>query len=385
MVVAVKGPDQVRVAVFLTSFHPGGTERQMVELVRRLDDTRFQVYAPCLHCEGAWLTRVTARAKDVPEFPLSGFAHPSALRAIKLFASWCRERRVDVVLTADFYANIIGLTGAALARVPVRLASRREIAPDKGRAQLALQRAAYAFAHRIVANSPAAAAQLAREGVKPARVRVIANGIDLGRFAPPRSRERLQTIITVANLRPEKRHDLLIDAVASLAPRYPHLRAHFVGDGPLRAVLEQRARDRRVQDRIEFLGHREDVPPLLAAADLFVLPSRSEAFPNGVLEAMGAGLPVVACAVGGLLDLVDEGQNGCLVQPDDADALAQAIERLLRDPALAARVAAEGRRRVHERYGFERMVGAFEHLFVTELAARRGSRRSTDRAPVTVS
>jgi glycosyltransferase involved in cell wall biosynthesis len=385
MVVAVKELDQVRLAVFLTSFHPGGTERQMVELVRRLDRERFRVYAPCLHREGAWLARATESASEVPEFTLRGFADPSAIAAVRRFAAWCRERAIDAVLTADFYANIVGLTGAALARVPVRLASRRELAPDKGRAQLALQRAAYGFAHRIVANSPAAAAQVRREGISAKRVRVIPNGLDITRFAAAARRRPLRRIITVANLRPEKRHDLLLDAVALLAPRFPDLRVQLVGEGPGRAALETRAAAIGIADRVEFLGHREDVPALLAAADLFVLPSRSEAFPNGVLEAMVTGLPVVACEVGGLLDLIDNGRSGALVQPDSAPALAAAIERLLANPELAARLAAEGRRHVRDRYSFDRMVSAFEDLIVNELEARRARPRSADRAAVTVS
>lgn len=385
MVVAVQGPDQARVAIFLTSFHPGGTERQMLELARRLDRGRFRVYVPCLHREGAWLARAAEETTEIPEFPLSGFARPSAIGAVRRFAAWCRAREIDVVLTADFYANIVGLTGAALARVPVRIASRRELAPDKRRTQLVLQRAAYGLAHRVVANSPAAAAQLRREGIGADRVRVIPNGIDFGRFAPHATRERCHTIVTVANLRPEKRHDLLIDAVARLAPGYPDLRLQLAGEGPCRASLERRAAERGISSRIEFLGHREDVPALLASADVFVLASRSEAFPNGVLEAMAAGVPVVACGVAGLVDLIEDGRTGCLVRADSAPALAAGIERLLRDPALATRVAADAKRLVRERYGFEQMVSAFEHLFVSELAARQTRSRSRDRAAITVS
>ncbi|HSL21364.1 MAG TPA: glycosyltransferase [Vicinamibacterales bacterium] len=360
---------QARVAVFLTSFHPGGTERQMVELVRRLDPARFAVSVACLHREGAWLPRVEEAATDVTQFQLSGFARPSFGRALRDFAGWCRARAIQIVQTCDFYANVVGLTGAALARVPVRIGSRREINPDKSRPQIALQRFAYAAAHRVVANSPAAAAQLAIEGVRGDRIRVIPNGIALERFLPKAHHSRIGSLITVANLRPEKRHDVLLEAFSRLdASRGLTLR--IVGDGSCRAALECQARDLGVAPRVEFLGHREDVAELLATSDLFVLPSQSEAFPNGALEAMATGLPVVASSVGGLLDLIEHERNGLLVPPANPQALAEAIERLIAQPTLATALGESARRHVRDRYSFERTVAGFEHLFLSELHAR---------------
>ncbi|MGE5838268.1 MAG: glycosyltransferase [Acidobacteriota bacterium] len=364
----MKHDSRVRIAVFLTSFHPGGTERQMVELVRRLDPTRFAVHVACLHDEGAWAARAAEKATQLVEFPISGFAHPSAMRAVRTFAAWCRQRAIQIVQTCDYYANVIGLAGAALARVPVRIASRRELKPDKSRTQLAVQRVAYQLAHRVVANSPAAAKQLAHEGLAADHVRVIPNGLDIQRFHG-KVHGPIESIIAVANLRPEKSHDILLEAFArSTANR--RLRLRVVGDGPCRAALERQARESGLGHRVEFLGHREDVADLLALSGLFVLPSRSEAFPNSALEAMASGLPVIASAVGGLLDLIEDGRNGLLVPPGDADALAGAIDRLVAQPTLAAALGESARRHVRDRYSFARMVASFEHLYLTELHAR---------------
>jgi glycosyltransferase involved in cell wall biosynthesis len=123
----------------------------------------------------------------------------------------------------------------------------------------------------------------------------------------------------------------------------------------------------------QFLGHRDDIPALLASADLFVLPSRSEASPNGVLEAMAAGLPVVASATGGLLEMVDHGRTGLLVPPDDPGRLAAALDSLLKNAALAAGMGRAARTTVAARYSFERMVGAFEDLYTSELLSKSGS------------
>lgn len=378
---AVEHDSRARIAVFLTSFHPGGTERQMVELVRRLDPTQFAVHVVCLHREGAWAPRAAEKAAELVEFPISGFAHPSAMRAVRAFAAWCRQRAIQIVQTCDYYANVIGLAGAALAKVPVRIASRRELNPDKSRAQLTVQRVAYQLAHRVVANSPAAARQLGQEGLAADRVRVIPNGLDVERFHG-KVHGPIESIITVANLRPEKSHDVLLEAFARSATKR-RLRLRVVGDGPCRPALERQARESGLGRRVEFLGHRDDVADLLALGGLFVLPSRSEAFPNSVLEAMASGLPVIASAVGGLLDLIEDGRNGVLVPPGDAAALASAIDRLVAQPTLAAALGESARRHVRDRYSFARMVASFEHLYLTELHARIPV--AADHAALTVS
>ena len=377
----MKLPPQIPVAVFLTAFEPGGTERQMIELIRRLDPARFRVHVACFHRTGAWLARAAERAASVTEFAISGLARPGTLAQMLAFARWCRREHIAVVQTCDLYANIFGLPAAALARVPVRIGSRRELNPDKTPGQIRLQRQAYRFATKVVANSSAAQAMLVSEGLATTSTAVVANGVDVESF-PPRSPERRSsgpTLITVANLRREKNHETLIAAAAALASHFPALRVRIVGGGPRRQALESLAASEGLQDRVEFLGHREDVGTLLADADVFVLPSRSEAFPNGAIEAMAAGLPVIASAVGGLRDLIDDGRTGLLVQhPDDAGAFAAAVHRVLTDGGLAARLGAAARAEVRDRYSFERMVHAFEDLYVTGLPARAlgGARRA---------
>lgn len=379
---AVKAPPQIPVAVFLTAFEPGGTERQMIELVRRLDSSRFRVHVACFHRSGAWLPRAAERAASIVEFPIAGFARAATLTRMLAFARWCRREHIAVVQTCDLYANIFGLPAAALAGVPVRLGGRRELNPDKTPGQIRLQRQAYRFATKVVANSSAAQAILASEGLAPASTAVIPNGVEVDSLPPRRAERRAHggpTLITVANLRAEKNHETLIAAAAMLARRFPGLRLQIVGAGPRRGALESLVASRRLQHHVEFLGHREDVPALLADADVFVLPSRSEAFPNGAIEAMAAGLPVVATAVGGLRDLIEDGRTGLLVpRPDDVEALAAAVQRVLADEALAARLAAAARAETRERYSFERMVRAFEDLYLTALPARAlaGARRA---------
>jgi glycosyltransferase involved in cell wall biosynthesis len=354
-----------RVVVFMTSFDPGGTERQMTELIRRLHREHVEVHVACTHRRGAWLHRIEGAAASIAEFPIRSFWHPTTARQLLAFARWCRQLAPVALHCTDFYSNVFGLAGGALAAVPLRIGSRRDINPGRSATRIALQRAAYALAHVVVANSQAAVARLRQERVPARKVLLIANGIDVARMAARTHRASITRVIVVANLRPEKAHAVLIDAAPSLLQRHPHLRFSIVGDGQLRAALEQQAARLDVTHAFEFLGHREDVPQLLADSDVFVLPSRSEACPNAVIEAMAAGLPVVACAVGGNLEVVRHGRTGYLVPPDDAAAMGDAIDLLVSDPARANAMGAEGRDLVCASYGYDRMVAAFEALYTT--------------------
>jgi glycosyltransferase involved in cell wall biosynthesis len=140
-----------------------------------------------------------------------------------------------------------------------------------------------------------------------------------------------------------------------------------------RPALERQAHALGIGSQVRFLGHREDVPRVLHESDLFVLPSRSEAFPNGVVEAMAAGLPVVASDVGGIPELVADGRNGVLVPVGDSARLAAALLRLIDEPATAAAMAAEARATIEGGYSFERMVAAFEALYLGAPGARLSS------------
>jgi glycosyltransferase involved in cell wall biosynthesis len=356
------------IAMFVDCFDPGGTQRQMIALLERLDRRRFRVHPVCFHKGGAWFDRVAGFDEPVAVFPIYGFRRPATARQLFAFARWCRSHEIAVLHTWDVYSNIFGLPGGALANVPVRIGSRRGLIEAPGLQRV--QRYAYTTAHRVVANSQAAAARLRVEGVPVGKIDVVNNGIDLASFAPCRYSERPRCITTVACLREEKRIDVLIEAAPAILAKYPDAEFRIVGEGSCRDELVALARHKGVFPRFRFLGHREDVPAVLAQADIFVLPSRSEAFPNALTEAMAAGVPVVATAVGGIPELVTDGETGRLVPTGDPMALARAVLELLDEPMRAAELGRAGRRRIEETYSFDRMVDAFSTLYLSELGAR---------------
>ena len=367
--------DQIPIAIFVDRYAPGGTQRQMIELLERLDRRRFRVYPVCFHTAGAWYDRVASLAEPVALFPIHGFRRPGTAREFRAFARWCREKRIAVLHTCELYSNIFGLPGGALAAVPVRIGSRRGFVEPPG--LQALQRAAYTAAHRIIANSQAAAGRLRLEGVPEEKIVVIPNGIDPTIFPPREYSTHLRRIAMVACLREEKRIDVLISAAPRILSRHPDAEFMIVGDGSCRDGLVALAQKLGVTDRVKFLGHRDDVPALLTQADLFVLPSRSEAFPNSIIEAMASGLPVVASAVGGIPELVADGKTGRLVPPGNPAALAGAVLDLLDAPERAEEFGRAGRAQIEQTYSFHRMVGQMEALYLTELD--RSHARSTTR------
>lgn len=341
----------------------------MIELARRLDRGTFQVHLACFHRTGPWLARAETFSASVAEFPIRSFRQASTLAQMRAFAGWCRETGISVLHATDLYTNVFALPAAALAGVPVRIGNRREINPDKTAALIALQRAAYAFASRVVANSEAAARRLRRERVPAHTIAVIPNGLDLEAFPPRQPRPRIRRVITVANLRKEKAHEVLVEAAAGVLARHPDAEFWLVGGGVRYDELTSLVARRGLSARVRLLGHREDVPSLLADSDVFVLPSRSEAFPGSLIEGMAAGLPVIAASVGGNRELVRHGVDGLLVPPDDAPALAAALLDLMASPERAASLGRAARASVERRFSFERMVTAFADLYQSEFEA----------------
>lgn len=364
---------QTPIAVVMTSFDPGGTERQMIELVRRLDRRRWDVHLACLNPRGSWRDRAV-EAAPVSVFPISGFGRADTCRQALAFARWCARLDIQIVHTVDFYSNVFALPAAAFARVPVRIGSRRGQNMDRTPAQLAMQRAAYLCAHIVVANSRATAARLASERVRTAGVRIIPNGLDLSTFSSAGSRVSRRHVLTVANLRPEKGYDVLVDAAALVLQRFPDARFHCVGGGPERSRIETRMAARGVAHAFSLLGPQDDVAARLSAADIFVLPSRTESMPNALLEAMAAGLPVVASAVGGIPEVIDEGRTGLLYRDNDPRSLADCLSQLMNDAAFADALGDRARHEAHSRYSIDTMVSAFASLYLRELQARGRAR-----------
>lgn len=277
-----------------------------------------------------------------------------------------------------------GLIAAALARVPVVVATQHLFSGSVPRWRVFQQKLVSATVDRYIAVSEEVARGLWSAGGAPrAKVQIIQNGIPLGPFnqanqaADPalksmlRGNRDLPVVLCLARLHSQKGLSFLLEAAVSV----PDARFVIAGDGPERNSLAAQSEALGLRDRVIFLGHRTDVPDLLAVCDLFVLPSLYEGLPVSILEAMAAGKPVIATAIGGTDEAVLDGETGLLVPPGDSDALAKAIQRLLADTSLANDMARAGRERAYGKFSAEQMVRRTVQVY-EQLLASHGIRNA---------
>jgi glycosyltransferase involved in cell wall biosynthesis len=284
----------------------------------------------------------------------------------------CRRERPHVVHANSSKAAVLGLLAARLSGTPVRLFTVNGWSflwwsGLRGRLYLWGDRVIGRLATRVVCVSEVERREGLAAGVcTPERTVVIHNAIDVADVPRARHEGEMPTILSVGRLAPPKDFVILVRALAELGQG--SFRAWIVGDGPDRASLEAEVEQLGLGGAVQFLGARHDVPELMAQADLFVLSSRSEGLPLSIIEAMAAGLPVVASAVGGVPELV--ANAGFVVPAADPNALAACLRRLVLDPELRRRYGALARRRAESEFDLPRFHRAYLDLYATELARR---------------
>jgi glycosyltransferase involved in cell wall biosynthesis len=284
------------------------------------------------------------------------------IELIRLF----RQLRPDVVHANSSKAGLLGRLAAFLARIDVRIfcAHGWAFATHRGRTA-----ALYLWADRLMRPLTTATICVSeserRRGVAartcdPDRTFVIPNGIDVAAAAQATYRNPVPTVVSVGRLAPPKDFPTLVRALARATSPY---RGVIAGEGPDRDAVETAVAEAGLDGRIELAGERSDVPDLLAASDVFVLSSTSEAMPMSVLEAMAAGLPIVGAAVGGIPELVEDGVNGLLFTPGDVDALAGHLDELLSDVELRARMGRASRERAERLFDVSRFRAAHAAVY----------------------
>jgi glycosyltransferase involved in cell wall biosynthesis len=363
----------------------GGTENQFMTLSRMIDRSRFEVGFACLRRWGPFVDELGRLGIPLQEYQVSTFRSVNALAQQARLARQIARGRVDIVHAYNFYGNVFAIPPARLV-APVVIASIRDRSPYLTSMQKRVQRYACQFADRILVNADAVKDWLiTEEGYDPSNIVVIRNGVDTTRFAGPPAGDRIRSelgiamdarlVVVVSRLARLKGIEQFLQAAAALTPRYPDVRFLIVGetsppDPAYLVQLERLAHALGVADVATFTGLRSDVPAVLGAADVAVMPSLNEALSNVLLESMAAGAPVVATRVGGTPEALVDGDTGLLVPPGEAGALAAGVSRLLDDRELARRLGCAARRLIAERFSVERMVRATEDLYA-ELLARK--------------
>jgi glycosyltransferase involved in cell wall biosynthesis len=374
-----------RVAYVIGELGKGGAEYQLHELLRFLDRRRFEPRVLVLAAGGYWAHRIRALGVVVEELPRRGSA--DAARLVRL-----RRRLRDigpaVLHTVLWSGNCYGRLAALGLGIPVVLAAERN-AIERPRWQVGVERLLDRATDAYLVNAEAVATVLvSHEGLPRAKMHVVRNGIDLTAL-PPFDVERAgaraaagfpphrRLVAQVGRLAPQKDYPTFLRAAARLAPRVPDVDFLAVGDGAERPALEALAADLGLGARLRFTGLRHDVPALLAGVDVLVLASRFEGFPNVVVEAMATGAVAVASDVGGARELVVPGETGYLVPPRAPEAVAEAVERVLADPARARRFATAARRRVEAELSVDGMARRTEAVYAELLARGRVPRAAS--------
>jgi glycosyltransferase involved in cell wall biosynthesis len=363
---SVKPP--VRIAFCITDLDPGGAERALVQLVKGLDRNRWEPAVFCLAGHGALADELLAAGTKVM---CLGARHWSSIWVILRLARELRRFQPTIVQTFLFHANLAGRLAARSAGVDKVVAGIR-VAEKRSRIPLWLDH----WTNRLVTTNICVSQAVAdfsitQAGLAPEKIVVIPNGVDVRKFAdahpsdlrPFGIPEGSPVLLTIGRLDRQKGLTDLIEAAALVAARFPAVHFLLVGEGPERSAIERLIGEKGMAERVHLAGWRPDVPKLLATGFGVVLSSHWEGMPNVVLEAMAAGLPVVATGVEGTAELVMDGQTGVLVPIKSPQALAEAIGRLLADPVSSKALGAAGRERVTAQFSWAQMVARYEALY----------------------
>ena len=368
------------VAHVVLSLDVGGLERVVLDLAREGRALGQGVSIACVERPGALADEARAMGVAVACAGKRPGLRPATVGRLR---SIIRDLGPEVVHTHQVGALAYAGPAARLAGgIPVLHTEHGKHYGSRARTRL-LGRLAAGFASRFACVSADIAGEVVRRGVAPRRkVVVVPNGIDVGRFADAGGRAEGRAALgipadapvvgTVGRLSEVKRQDRLIRAFASVAGEVPGARLLIVGDGPLMGELTGLARSLGVGDRVHLAGYQARPEAFLAMMDVFALTSRSEGMPLSVLEAWAAGLPVVASRVGGLPEMVVEGESGLLFDPEDEPALAAHLLGLLRDPGRRRRLGAAGREVVGREYSLRAMAEAYHRHYVELISGPAG-------------
>ena len=359
----------------ITNLVPGGAERVVVNLLQHHDRSKYQPVCICLGNPVGSHYEAIIRKLEIPLYFL-GKGDKADWGVYKKLERLFAEYRPTVVHT-----HLLGLNYAYLAmlkhRTPVRVHTLHSLAHKEIGNRVARIVRNLAFRYRIGGVIPVAIAEEVARTIEQVygykNPPVIPNGIPTEEYAPnPEKRAQFRAahgvepeavvIVHVGRFVELKNHALLLQAFAQLKSTHP-LYLWLVGDGELRPAMEQLARELGIAERVHFWGVRSDVADILNAADIFTLPSKYEGNPMAVMEAMAAGLPVVASRVGGIPELVETEQMGILVPVDDETYIAQGLQTLVDDAALRQRMGQAALQRAHERFDIRNTVKEYERLY----------------------
>lgn len=346
-----------------------GSETHLLSLLPRLRERGWNSRMLMLHGDepGAWEFAQELRSLGVPLAAIRLRADVDPLAFVRVVGYLLRTRPA-LLHTHLVHGDVYGQLAGTIARVPVRFSTKHGFNEFReGRTFALADRAVASLAHAHIAVSRGLARYLAEtEGFAQDGFEIVHYGIAARDSVTPY--EGTPRLVTAGRLIPIKGHILLFRAFAAALKELPELELHIAGRGPMEPALRALASELGLERRIHFLGQVVPIQQALEGASIVVVPSLGEGFGMVALEAMERARPVIAAGIGGLLDVVEDGESGILVPPGEAEPLTSAIVQLASDPAKAARLGEAGRRRAVEHFAEARPVERTEALYRSFLA-----------------
>lgn len=369
----------IRVLLVIPTLDASGAEKQFALLASRLPRDRFEPHVVALTRSGPY------------ERPIRDAGVPITILGKRFKAdpvAWSRLRRVvrrlrpDVMHTWLFAANAYGRLAASGDEAPAVIVSERCVDSWKSGWQLWLDRQLVRRTAALVGNSESVAEFYRQQGIPADKIVTIPNGIDVPAIDRAQRASVLaelglptdaRIVASIGRLARQKRVDVLVWGMQLLRQLSPNVFHLIIGDGPERLRLERLAEHFTCHGVTRFLGHRNDVARLMSCIDVMWLASDFEGQSNSIMEAMAAGLPVIASDIPPNRELITNGENGYLVRPGDSVAFAQYADRLLADPDLANRLGEAARKRIINHHSVEAMVHAYTELYESVVARRKAN------------
>jgi L-malate glycosyltransferase len=356
----------------------GGSERQMTAVAMALDRSRFEPIVGCFRPDGVRGKELTAAGIGIAHFPVYSFASPSAALGAWKLARFIRRRNIQLVHTFDYSLTVFAVPvarGFTSAMVVSSQRSHRDLIPPHFRG---LVRITDRMADRIVVNCEFVRRHLEQdENIPASRIQLCYNGIDLDEFSrresprPAALASDALVIGVVGALRPEKDLAVLLDAFARVRQTRGSLKLAVLGSGSESARLESQARTLGISADCVFAPGTHDVASWLRAIDIFVLPSRSEAWSNSLMEAMACGCCALASNIGGNPELVRHGETGLLFESGNAAGLSATLELLIGSDSLRRRLAAAGTQWIRERFSMQSSASRMGEIYSELIEHRR--------------
>ncbi len=375
------GKRMIKIGFVIWSLGLGGAEQVVIRLATGLVRRGHEVTVFTLNDPGVFADKMTLLGIPVISVEKRGKVDFAVLRKL---AGEFRSRKIEVVHTHLWGANFWGRIAARMAGVPVVIAHEHGMQPWRKGLHFFLDRIlAPACDLVLFASREVMEGYRKKTGIPQSKCRFLPNGVACDYETEDREFLRRhmgwlasdRVILSVGRLSPEKGHEDLLRAFAEVVRLMPRAKLVLVGDGPQRGALQELGKRLGLDGQVVFAGFQDDVSRWLIGADVYVQPSRREGLPLAVLEAMVLGLPVIATRVGDMEQVIESGQEGYLVPPEDPEAIAEKLLDVLQHPDLQGPVTAAARRTVQERFSLDRMVEAVEEIYREELAAKAGWRR----------